>query len=160
MNEKGFFTLIALGLFLVAALMIKLIQTAETDNANISANFMIEAELQNAADSALNEAVEKISADKNYLSSTLIFSDSKFSEQMKKNISVQVYVKDGTIHTEAGTYYDKDIPSDKDGRIFMSVASCDSDFILDKVYRRTFAYVYKNDTDKNIRYMNSLTGSD
>lgn len=157
MNEKGFFTIIALGFLLICALSIKIIQSSEMNNAITTTNFVIEAELQNAADSALNEAVEKISVDKNYLNSTLILSNNKFSNQMKKNISVQVYVKDSSIHTEAGTYYDKNIPIDKVGKVFISVASCDSDFILGKVYRRTFAYI---DTDKNICYMNSLTGSD
>ena len=158
MNERGFFTIIALGLLLTVALSIKIIQSSEMNNSIVATNFVIETELQNAADSALAEAIEKISADKKYSSSTLIFSDNKFSNQMKKNISVQVYVKDSTIHTEAGTYYDDIIPIDKDNcRVFMSIASCDSDFIIGKVYRRTFAYI---DADKNIFYMNSLSGSD
>ena len=157
MNERGFFTIAALGLLLIVALSIKIIQSSEMNNAVIATNFVIEAELQNAADSALNVAIEKISFDKDYSSSTLIFTDNKFSNQMKKNISVQVYVKDSSIHTEAGTYYDENIPVDKPGKVFMSVASCDSDFFIGKVYRRTFAYI---DADKNIRYMNSLAGSD
>ena len=158
MNERGFFTIAALGLLLIVALSIKIIQSSEMNNAVIATNFVIEAELQNAADSALNVAIEKISFDKNYSSSTLIFTDNKFSNQMKKNISVQVYVKDSSIHTEAGTYYYENIPVDKAGcKVFISIASCDSDFFIGKVYRRTFAYI---DADKNIRYMNSLAGSD
>ena len=64
MNERGFFTIAALGLLLIVALSIKIIQSSEMNNAVIATNFVIEAELQNAADSALNVAIEKISFDK------------------------------------------------------------------------------------------------
>ena len=160
MNEKGFFTITAICFLLIVSFSIKIIQESVMNDVETATNFVIENELQNAADSALIEATEKITAGANYFNSTLIVNKNVFSNQMQKNISVQVYVKSSQIHTEPGIYYDKTISADRSGHVFMSVASCDSDFFIGKVYRRTFAYIFADDTNKIIHYMNSLTGSD
>lgn len=60
MGEKGFATIFALCLILATALVFKGIQESETNHTNETANFLAEAELQNAADSAIYIAVETV----------------------------------------------------------------------------------------------------
>ena len=59
-SERGFFTLIGICILLIAAIFVKGIQESELNYAYIAGNFKTETELQNAADSALIEAIDLI----------------------------------------------------------------------------------------------------
>lgn len=60
MNERGFFSIVGLCLMLVITLSIMAIQGMEKNYSYLASDFQVEFELQNAADSGLIEAVEKI----------------------------------------------------------------------------------------------------
>ena len=137
MNERGFFTIIGLCLLLIAAISIKGVHEFEANYSRGISTFQAEHELQNLADSYLAEAFENFSEDFNQkynLGNT----------EKLKNITVEIYGKYGNIKID-----DEEILT---GQIILSVASCDSDFITGKIYRRALAY--KLDDDETIYFIN------
>ena len=71
MNQKGFATIFGLCLILIIALMVKGIQESEMNHSYETTDFQIEMDLQNAADSGIYAAAEKVHQElilnKNYL---------------------------------------------------------------------------------------------
>ncbi len=62
MNERGFFTLTGLCILLVVVLFVRSAAESETNYSYEVADFQTEYELQNIADGALVEAIEKVRA--------------------------------------------------------------------------------------------------
>ena len=165
-NQRGFFTIIGLCFLLAAAICIVTIQKTEKNFTAGTTDFEIEQELQNAADSALIEAAEKIRRNPNLLPSGSPY-DLRKNRQFQipvnlaynkklKNLQVKVYGERGNIHSEPGIYSDIILSSnDKAGFILLSIASCPSRFDNKKIYRRSFAYI-ENDNPEIIFFMNNL----
>ena len=178
MNEKGFFTVAALGLLLMITLAIKTVQESETNYSYGAINFQTESELQNAADSGIFEAVEKIQSGSIIIPEPVTTYLNRREKQHKisvnqpeksdrfKNISVEVYAERGTVeiyrrvysaeddYTGGKGYKDENLNSDKKGIILISVASGEIQTDTIKKYRRSLAYIL--DDEINIVYfMNS-----
>ena len=168
MNQKGFATIFGLCLILVIALMVKGIQESEMNHAYETTDFQIEMDLQNAADSGIYAAAEKvhqkITSNKNYL--PLIEDDTRINHQVKVfsttqktssgNISVEVWAERILIYPYRTNYnkYDfkknryiaelVDASKPKEQRkayTLFSKAELTSKRIGGKLYRRSFAYV-------------------
>lgn len=122
MNERGVFTLVGLCLLLVISLAIRAIQDTEKNYSYGTANFQIELDLQNAADSSLIEAFEKIQSGEIIISAP---SEAEYMQNRKhwqrkisvsqpthsevvKNISVEVYGERGTISMYKRNYNAED----------------------------------------------------
>ena len=177
-DERGFFTVIGLCFLLAVSICIKNIQESEAIYSFNAADYQAEQELQNAADSALIEAAEKIqkvklegtSEDLNkiipippmYYASRSerqyhILTTTKNYSRLK-NIEVKVYGERSNIHKELGKDSDATISfQDKEGVILISVASANSRLDDKKIYRRSLAFIYlADDTPNKIFYLNSL----
>ena len=167
MNEKGFFNIVGLCLLLIIALSIKTFQELEGNYFYEAASYQENYELQNAADSGLNEAVKKICnheisiskppdifIGRNQRQQKISVTQPTTSENSRiKNPSVTVYVERSIIHTEPGKFFEGNISAnDKEGIILISVASCDGKIFEGKIFRRSFAYILD---DNIIHYMNS-----
>lgn len=181
-SERGFFTLIGICILLIAAIFVKGIQESELNYAYIARDFKTEMELQNAADSALIEAVHLIRNNTVILQEALPFTfhDSNQHRILEKNfedIKVEVwyeYGKDsggGKFHFMERNYsQEKDVEvgeQNKRGVILISVASRASDIMSGKVFARAIGYIF-TDGDENIldkegkpknyvHFMNSLS---
>ena len=159
MNERGFFTATALCLLLVVAIIFKGAQELEMNHAYEVADYQTGYELQNAAESALNEAAEKIIQEpsllpkgKSWLTSTsrqheISVSSAKTSSRLG-NISVKVYGERGQIYflvrkylSSGKTRDDLIANANKDGFVLISIAEVSSDRFGGKIYRRSSAYV-------------------
>ena len=169
MNERGFFTLTGLCILLVVVLFVRSAAESETNYSYEVADFQTEYELQNIADGALVEAIEKVRAgdvilkenegvpnkDRQYL---IAVTAQKKSSRLG-NVTVKVWGEYGKIYTATRKYksggkiedvYEKDDKgrmTERKGKIFMSVAQCDYDRMGGKIYRRSLAYVEDDDED-------------
>ena len=181
MSEKGFFTIVALGLLLLITISIKTVQESETNYSYGATNFQMESELQNAADGGIFEAAEKIQNGSVIIPKPVLPYARRKEIQHKisvtqpekpddlKNISLEVYAERGTIEryrrisskeddeaVKLGVrgYKDKNLNFDKPGVILISVASGEMKANGIKKFRRSIAYIL--DDEKNIIYfMNS-----
>ena len=169
MNERGFFTLTGLCILLVVVLFVRSAAESETNYSYEVADFQTEYELQNIADGALVEAIEKVRAgdvilkenegvpnkDRQYL---IAVTAQKKSSRLG-NVTVKVWGEYGKIYTATRKYksggkiedvYEKDDKgrmTERKGKIFISVAQCDYDRMGGKIYRRSLAYVEDDDED-------------
>ena len=168
---------------LVAAIFVKGIQESELNYAYIAEDFKTEMELQNAADSALIEAVDLIrKGTVNLEPSNAIYhsgNQHKFPLPYSTigNIKVEVWYEYGK-DSEGGRFHfmernysqEKDVEigeQNKRGVILISVASRDSDIMSGKVFGRAIGYIFmdgdenildKEDKPKNyVHFMNSLS---
>lgn len=169
-NERGFFTIAGLCLLLAVALCIQGVQEFEENYSVGATSFQIEHELQNAAESALVEAAEKnnlppynqYGANDTYQREIEV-STPKVSDRLK-NFSIKV-IGERAPFARYNRSYSKDTEADfkdkpaADGNhdwvkrttVIISVASCDSNFIGGRIYRRAMAYVIDDDPEtKNI----------
>lgn len=174
-SERGFFTLIGICILLVAAIFVKGIQESELNYAYIADNFKIETELQNAADSALFEAVDLIKNKTVTLEPANWMNHSqnqhKLFEKNVDGIRVEVWYEygKGRVAFKQRSYTAKKDNStgepNKSGVILMSVASRDSDVINGKIFGRAIGYIFtdgdelildKEGMSKNyVHFMNS-----
>lgn len=177
MNEKGFFTIIALALLLVIVLLIKTVQETENNYAYGAMSFEIESELQNAADGGIFEAVEKVQSGSVVINPPteveLILPRQNWQRKISvtqpqksdrfKNISVVVYAERGKIEkysrkysaednfTGGKGYKDEKLNFEKDGVIFISVAEGEENITGTKKFSKSLAYIL--DDEKNIYFM-------
>ena len=128
MRQKGFATIFGLCLILVAALIVKGINDAETNHAREVINFETEQILQRAAESAIVEAANNIRNDEPV---SVLPKTFKRGEQTIP-ITVDVWHERGAIHVDG---------NNKDGFYIMSRATMDDDFFGEKIYRRAYAYI-------------------
>ncbi len=180
-SERGFFTLIGICILLVAAIFVKGIQESELNYAYIAGDFKTETELQNAADSALIEAVDLIKNE------TVTLEPPNWSNRSKNQHKIIDKTVDGTkveVWYEYGKNFDgtgnfifkqrnystkKDTKTgeqNKSGVILISVASRDSDVMTGKVFARAMGYIFtdgdeltldKEGLPKNyVHFMNSV----
>ena len=179
-SERGFFTLIGICILLVAAIFVKGIQESELNYAYIAEDFKTEMELQNAADSALIEAVDLIRSGYTLqLPSSFVRKNNqhKIIEKTVDDIKVEVWYEYGK-NSGGGKFHfmERDYSQEKDveigeqnkrGVILISVASRDSDIMSGKVFGRAIGYIFM-DGDENIldkegkpknyvHFMNSLS---
>ena len=171
MNERGFFTIVGLCLLLVAAIFIKGVHEFEANYSRGITNSQAEHELQNAADTGLAEALEKLKnippleQGKPYN----IFNTTATSDKFK-NLKIEVWAQKQHIkkfirtYSSGSSYTDNDAGEPpQDSTIMVSIASCDSPFIAGKMYRRAFAYILDDDPETEgidesatIHFLNSL----
>ncbi len=136
-------------LLLVASIMIRGVQEVDANYFYEASNFSAEQELQNAADSALIEAIET--------------SDTSTKTTYSKNLG-EISVRIGWKQEDIGQFFVDEYISNnrvkytegtsKNGTVFVAVASCENKRIGGKMYRRALAYVVDNDTEKIIHYLN------
>ena len=154
-SERGYFTLIGICILLVAAIFVKGIQDSELHYAYIAEDFETETKLQNAADSALIEAVDLIKSGyplQEASSPIRKNNQHKIIEKTIDGIKVAVWYEYGR---DGGTgkfifkernytaKTDKTIgEQNKCGVILISVASRDSDVMTGKVFARAIGYVF------------------
>lgn len=175
MNEKGFFTVIALVLLLVIVLFVKTIQETEKNYSDGAKAFQIDSELQNIADGGIYDAAEKIQskivtvpnpsttyANRRENQHKISVTQPKISDRFK-NISVTVYAERGKIeiyernysaednYTGGKGYKDKR-KDEESGVILISVASGEEKITGAKKFRRSLAYILDDDK-KNIFFM-------
>lgn len=168
-NQQGFFTVIGLCFLLVVSICVKNIQESQTIYSYNAADYQAEQELQNAADSALIEAVERIKLNPEIVPKPENYYDQRKNRQYQiltttknfdrlENISVEVYGEHGNIHGELAEESDAEIENqDKDGVILISVAKANSRIDDKKIYRRSLAFFYLEEgTPNKIFYLNSL----
>ena len=160
LNERGFFTIVGLCLLLVAAIFIKGVNEFEANYEHGITNFQIEHELQNAADSCLVEALEKVRNGADDIDKTDTIIPKKFQEIIGE-ITVEVKHKETNIRTQNGDYTDfSDLPKDTEGTVILSVASCQSPFVEEKIYRRALGYIVldnpetENDESATVYFIN------
>ena len=174
MNEKGFATILGLCLILIIALVVKGIQAAETNHAYETSDFQAEFELQNAADSAIYAAVDKVLVAKENgeellpVNSNPYMFNSRLNNQRKLITTTTTTEHMGTITVEAWgeqinihpykVKYTGDnnvaqkLKPDAPSYVFFSVAQATSKHTGKKIYRRAFAYVLR-DGDETINFM-------
>ena len=158
-DERGFFSVIGICFLLAAVVCVKSIQETSAIYSYSVANFQIEQELQNAAESALVEAAEIIRKNP-ALVPTLGYAGRQYYQVQiavpKRNFDVKVYAERGDIHSELGIESDATIEKkDRKGIILISIASATGAFNGKKIYRRSLAYI-TNDDNFKICYMNTL----
>ena len=171
MNQRGFFTIVGLCLLIVATIFIKGILEFETNYSRGITSYEIEHHLQNLAESYLIEnigSIENLPIEHN-------LGDISYGDYKLKNVQVAIYGKHDEIQFFQRVYRKNGNPTNEsikdsegnpmtgDGKIILSVASCDSPFIVGKMYRRAFAYILDDDEttedvdeSKTIHFMNDL----
>lgn len=181
MNQRGFATIFGLCLVLIVALVANGIQVKQGNYAYETADFGAEFDLQNAADSAIYAAADKVLVAKENGEELLPVNPdptnvhnprSKFQRKLLTTTTPSKHF--GTITTEAwGEIIDvqhykvsyggddgtngaadnvaKKIGTDADAYVFFSVAQATNPQTGAKIYRRAFAYVVQGDTA--IRFM-------
>lgn len=162
-SERGFFTLIGICILLVAAIFVKGIQESELNYSYIAKDFENEMKLQNAADSALVEAVDLIKNKTVTLEPATSLNHSgnqhKILDKIVDDINVTVWYEYGK-NSAGGKFHfmernyttETDVPigeQNKRGVILISVASRDSDIMSGKVFARAIGYIF-TDGDENI----------
>lgn len=151
MNQHGFFTILGLCLLIVAAIFIKGILEFEANYSRGITSYEAEHHLQNLAESYLikeKNFTENLSIEHN-------LGDISYSDYKLKNVTVAIYGRHGNIQIQNSEYTNfENLPQDVEGNIILSVASCDSPFIIGKIYRRAFAYI--DDETNTIHFMNDL----
>ena len=177
MNQRGFATIFGLCLILVFALVASGINAAQTNYAYEQADFGAELELQNAADSAIYAAADKVLAGDVILpvnDNPYYVGNSRNKFQRKLITATTTSEHFGTITTEAygeiinvnhykvsyrgedGTDASKNnvankLGTDANAYVFFSVAQATNPHTNTKIYRRAFAYVVQGDA--TIRFM-------
>ena len=147
MNQHGFFTILGLCLLIVAAIFIKGILEFETNYSRGITSYEVEHHLQNLAESYLIE--EKDSIENLPIKHNL--GDISYGDYKLKNVTVAIYGRHDTIQIKDTN---GNLLQNVEGNIILSVASCDSPFIIGKIYRRAFAYI--DDETNTIHFMNDL----
>lgn len=176
-DESGFFTVIGLCFLLAVSICIKNIQESQAIYSFNAADYQAEQELQNAADSALIEAAEKIQKVNSegtpeeleqIIPTPPMYYASRAERQFHiltvtknysrlKNIKVEVYGERGNIQFTKSKDSTATLPPDAEGVILISVASANSRLDDKKIYRRSLAFIYlADDAPKKIFYLNSL----
>ena len=175
MNQKGFSTILGLCLLMVIALLVMGIQTAERNHAYESAaDFQAEFDLQNAAESAVIEAAEKVLSDPSNLQfpekysynrkdAQFLFPNTTKSSDSLGSITVEVWGERVELYP-LKVDYDTDDENSEDatkyiakndtdsGRVsgeayfFVSRASATSKYTGEKIFRRATAYVKVGET--------------
>lgn len=165
MNEKGFFTITAICLLLMITLSVKTVQETERNFSYEAKNFQIELELQNAADSGIYEAVEKIqngTVKINFPTEVDMILNRKYRQKkisviQPENISVEVYAERGKIeeyerkysaeddYTGGKGYKDEFLNTTHDGIILIAAASVEDKTTNTKKFRRSLAYIFHED---------------
>lgn len=147
MNERGFFTIIGLCLLIIVAVSIKGVNEFEVNYSRGVTNFQIEHHLQNLAESFLADEFENILANEIY-STSKNFGD----YNGLKNCAVQLHAQNMNLknfirtYTSGNNYIDTETEDfEENAKIIISVASCDSPFIVGKIYRRALAYTLEDD---------------
>ena len=181
-SESGFFTLIGICILLVAAIFVKGIQESELNYTYIAKDFETETKLQNAADSALAEAVDLIKNGTVTLETANFDNHSdnqhKLFDKIIDEIQVEVWYEYGKNSEGGGKFHfmernyttetDKEIgDQNKRGVILISVASRDSDIMSGKIFARAIGYIFtdgdelildKEGKPKNyVHFMNSAS---
>lgn len=175
MNRKGFATILSLCLLLAMALVVRGIQISERNHVYESAtDFTAEFELQNAADSALITAVEKIRNEivtlpkRKYWQNRSVVQiqlpvmtidserlDTITVKTWGEKIDVRQFeVTYGTNNEDSDTATKNNIAEEKNtesGNLVFSVAEAINPQTGEKIYRRAVAY-FKDD-DTTIHYM-------
>lgn len=187
MNQKGFATIFGLCLILIIALVVKGIEETEMNHAYEVTDFQAEFELQNAADSGIHEAVQiALNNPAEILPLNTHSSSVRRDFQHRFNpitinskhlgiITVETWGERMALHPYRVVYTsnpnkvvedkarlefnDKGKPIYKEIYVFFSRASADSKRMNGKIYRRAFAYVFKDDDDATIHFMEVPTGS-
>lgn len=152
MRQKGFATIFGLCMILVIALIVRSIQDAEANHAREVVNFETEQALQNAAESAIVEAADKVRNNPGLLPIS-----KGHTSVSKKEIPVTNPNDDITVEVwgERGKIYRYNKRDDgklnlirfndntyRNGVYFMGTATTDGGFFGEKIYRRAFAYVH------------------
>lgn len=154
MNQRGFFTIMGLCLLMVAAISIKGVHEFETNYSRGIENYQAEHKLQNLADSALIEAAENFNSTEKNIKIKIRQNNLGDIDNLK-NVSVEVWGMYSDIHIKNGDDTNiENLPQDTVGTVIISVASCDSPFIIGKIYRRSLAYILDDDAEKTIHFMN------
>ena len=179
-SERGFFTLIGICILIVAAIFVKGIQESELNYAYIAEDFKTETELQNAADSALIEAIDLIKNGYPLQAASSITRKNNQHQILEKTVDgtkVEVWyeygwdgVKGKFIFKERNYSAKTDTETgeqNKRGVILISVASRDSDVMSGKVFARAIGYIFtdgdelildKEGTPENyVHFMNSVS---
>ena len=147
MNQHGFFTILGLCLLIVAAIFIKGILEFEANYSRGITSYEAEHHLQNLAESYLIK-------EKNFTENLSIehsLGDISYDGFTLKNVTVAIYGRHDTIQIKDTN---GNLLQNVEGNIILSVASCDSPFIIGKIYRRAFAYI--DDETNTIHFMNDL----
>ena len=159
MNQKGFATVLGLCLIMAIALCVKGIQESEMNHAYATTDFKTEIDLQNAAESGIYAAAEKIhhelTLNKDYL--PRLEDDNRSKHKIKViskggDISVDVWAERVLIFPYKVNYsvivsnkYRADkIDDGKEVCIFFSRAEINVERIGRKLYRQASAYVEIN----------------
>ena len=154
-SEKGFTTILALCLILVIALVVKGIQESAMNHAYEAMDFRSEFELQNAADSGIYEAAEKIRENVERQSHRklvdfdkikLVHSGTKTTARGEiisvsvwgTRVNIQGYIRN---HSDNSKEEINSPAWPKYGYVLLSVAEMDSGHMNGKIFRRAFAYV-------------------
>lgn len=186
MNEKGFATIFGLCLILAIVLFVKGIQESEGNHAYQTTDFQTEFDLQNAAESGIYMAAEKVRSelinDQNYLPF-----DREYPPTPESRKKCRVKVINKTINTSSGLIildvwverlliipymvnYNQDgknvakliadgkTKEERASYVFFSKAELESARAGGKLYRRAFAYVFYNDSDWTIHFMEVTAG--
>lgn len=178
MNQKGFFTLIGICFLLIAAILVKGVQESEKNYSYVTTDFKAEVDLQNIADSALIEAVNKIKNNEVELEKskpTYSISNRRENQHQIINktvdgVNIQVFYEygvfennvNGNIYRMRRNYKANDVKEDvqvgepQKGVILISVASRESDILDNTIYRRSLGYFLTDgDEDGIIYFMNN-----
>ena len=166
MNERGFFTLVGLCLLLVIAILITGVQEFESNYSYGTTNFWAETALKNAADNALIEAIgnaEDLNPSEYVIVEIPVTQPKLERLERLENLNVQAFMQRQTFNQYKRSYPSLNAPknnlienSARTGKIFLVVASCDSNFVKGKVYRRTLAFVLEDDPNQTIHFVNDL----
>ncbi len=170
MNQKGFATIFSLCLMLIIALTVLGIQSAETNHTYETTAFQAEFDLQNAADSGVVEAAERVisgavTIEKNY--NPYVFNSranhqyhfpatTKTSANLGK-ITVEVTGERVALQPYKVSYGTRKNTARRVGTAaevytFFSVASAVDNYTGAKIYRRAFGYVFVDDEAATIHF--------
>ena len=161
MNERGFFTIIGLCLLLIAAISIKGIHEFEANYLSSVYIFRLENELQNIADSALTEVLEKENFPEDYKSGVPFEISVTPLEHSDKIKNLRVKVRG--VYCDIQEVKDKYVPQNRlpvaygiqKATVLLSVASCDNPFTNEKSYCQALAY--KLEDDNTVKFINNFS---
>lgn len=174
MRQKGFATIFGLCMILAFALIVKGINEAEMNHAYEAADFQAEVEVQDAADSGIYLAAERVLANPDLLPKVLNPSvwNARQNSQVKvlttsvNKITVEVWGERMQIQPYKVKYNDNSATTDsttknvasKDGTgreayVFFSRASIKAKHMNGKIYRRAHAYIFADDTNATIHFL-------
>ena len=146
MKQKGFATVFGICLLLVVALLVKGIQESEANNAREVYNFETEQILQNAAESAVVEAAEKI---RNEKEDSILYSTTRTVKSGNRSVKITVETQYQPLlvrlHTLNNIYEDKYL-GERNGIYITACAKTDGNIAGNEVYRRAYAYIFPDET--------------